>query len=103
MRRTGQTFRLLMQALLTASEGKQDVIILVHYEHYGSDLINRLYTIAKNEIGDYVTKDSLIKLTLANGCTITSMTEPRYNFMDKQGKFRGRPQPMVLRDGSCFS
>ena len=103
MRRTGQTFRLLMQALLTASEGRQDVIILAHSEHYGSDLIKRLYTIAKNEIGDYVTINSRNKLTFANGCTITSMAEPRYGFTDEQGKFRGRPQPLVLRDGSCFS
>jgi len=101
MRRTGQTFRLLMQALLTASEGKQDVIILVHKEHYGSDLIRSLYRIAESNIGDYVSVSNG-KLIFANGCTITSMTESGYERLMTQGGYRGRHQPVVLRDGSCF-
>lgn len=61
MRRTGQTFRLLLKALLLASEEKQDIIIVVNKEDYGSSLIRKLYRVIKDNLGDFAEKNIIIR------------------------------------------
>lgn len=101
MRRTGQTFRSLLKALLLASEEKQNIIIVVNKESYGSSLIRKLYGIIKDNLGYFVEKSHYNKITLGNGSTITSMSYELYQKRCSQDAFRGKPQPKVLFDGSC--
>jgi len=101
MRRTGQTFRVLLKAMLLASEEKQDIIIVVNKKVYGSSLIRRLYEIIKYNLGDFVEKNYHNKITLGNGSTITSMSFELYHKRCSQDAFRGKLQHRVLFDGSC--
>jgi 5S rRNA maturation endonuclease (ribonuclease M5) len=89
MRRTGQTFRVLLKAIFLASEEKQDIIIIVNKKDYGSSLIKKLYGIIKEHLGDFVEKNNYNKITLGNGSTITSMSFELYQKRCSQDAFRG--------------
>lgn len=101
MRRTGQTFRLLLKAMLLSSEEKQDIIIVVNKEDYGFPLIRKLYEIIKEHLGDFVEKNNYNKITLGNGSTITSISYELYQKRCSQDAFRGKTQLKILFDGSC--
>lgn len=88
-------------AAILASEEKQDIIIIVNKEDYGSSLIKRLYGIIKEQLSDFVEKNYHNKITLGNGSTITSMSYELYQKRCSQDAFRGKPQHKVLFDGSC--